>query len=332
MLPEAQEMRQFARILGAQARIAMALGDLDEALAIMRVQLAMTRHVSNAPTFVNGLIGIAVFERGLDHLREFVQLKGAPNLYWALSTLPQPLVDFRDGMEVERRFLNLTLQEKADVDANGLSADQWQQRLSEVVAEVQKLLAQPDQAPAAVDLDEAVPRLAPLARQALVAAGRSQESVDAMADAQVVLAEWLERYYRHSDDSFCAWHLDYAAAMKRYDEIGARARADWDQKRDLLPLEQVTPGYRASRRALARLERSLAALRVVEALRLHAAAHDGRLPAALADVEEVPIPLDPITGQAFDYRLEGAVATIKSPEVAGVPLDYRIRMAGDAAE
>ena len=44
-----------------------------------------------------------------DHLREFVQIPDAPNLYWALSSLPQPLIDiasrysptcFQDGVMI----------------------------------------------------------------------------------------------------------------------------------------------------------------------------------------------------------------------------------------
>ena len=76
------------------------------------------------------------------------------------------------------------------------------------------------------------------------------------------------------------------------------------------------------------LERSLAALRVIEALRMHAAAHDGKLPDKLDDLTEVPVPDDPGTGRPFEYGLQGDTATLVS-QVPGDPvpnngLRYRV--------
>ena len=53
-------------------------------------------------------------------------------------------------------------------------------------------------------------------------------------------------------------------------------------------------------------------------LRLYAAAH-GKLPGKLADITEVPIPIDPFTGQPLDYRLDGDQATLTVPPPAGEP-------------
>jgi hypothetical protein len=75
--------------------------------------------------------------------------------------------------------------------------------------------------------------------------------------------------------------------------------------------------------AAARLDRRVAALRCVEALRLYAAAHGGEPPARLADVHEVPVPADPVTGQPFDYRLEGDRAVLSAPPPPGEVPDAR---------
>ena len=58
--------------------------------------------------------------------------------------------------------------------------------------------------------------------------------------------------------------------------------------------------------AWARIDRQLAGLRCVEAIRLHAATHGGNLPRALAEITDVPLPIDPITGKGMDawYKLE----------------------------
>jgi hypothetical protein len=70
-----------------------------------------------------------------------------------------------------------------------------------------------------------------------------------------------------------------------------------------------------------RVERHLAALRCVEALRLHGAGHDGQLPARLDEVRAVPLPTDPVTGKGFDalYRRDGARAVLDVPAVPGQP-------------
>ena len=51
-------------------------------------------------------------------------------------------------------------------------------------------------------------------------------------------------------------------------------------------------------------EQEIDALRIVEAIRLYAASHDGKLPKKLDKITEVPIPWDPTTGKSFKYKVE----------------------------
>jgi hypothetical protein len=69
-------------------------------------------------------------------------------------------------------------------------------------------------------------------------------------------------------------------------------------------------------RARAQLGRQIALLRHVEALRLHAARHDGELPARLCDIS-VPLPDDPFTGKPFDYTVEGTTAHLRGESRSG---------------
>jgi hypothetical protein len=70
------------------------------------------------------------------------------------------------------------------------------------------------------------------------------------------------------------------------------------------------------RRTEGQLEQQIALLRLVEALRLYAAEHDGKLPAQLADIT-VPLPVDPVTGKPFTYTLEGTTAHICGSPISG---------------
>ncbi|MEA3227021.1 MAG: hypothetical protein U9Q07_13805, partial [Planctomycetota bacterium] len=52
----------------------------------------------------------------------------------------------------------------------------------------------------------------------------------------------------------------------------------------------------------ARLDRDIAILQTIEAIRLFAADNSGQLPRSLAEITFVPIPADPVTGEGFVYR------------------------------
>ncbi len=59
-----------------------------------------------------------------------------------------------------------------------------------------------------------------------------------------------------------------------------------------------------------RLERHIDALRCIEAIRLYAARHEGKLPTSLEKITEVPVPIDVITGEPFTYEGGGDRATL----------------------
>jgi hypothetical protein len=95
------------------------------------------------------------------------------------------------------------------------------------------------------------------------------------------------------------------------------------------PVESLFAGlvpYARVKMAQARLDQRIALLRCVEALRLYAAGHEGRLPARLADVE-VPLPLDPVTGQPFAYEVQGATAVVRGSAPRGMEKNaaYNVR-------
>jgi hypothetical protein len=92
---------------------------------------------------------------------------------------------------------------------------------------------------------------------------------------------------------------------------------------------EFLPSLHRVRRAQGRLEQRIALLRHVEALRLYAAAHDGKLPEKLADVE-VPLPVDPFTGKPFRYELQDGTAHLRGTppkgeeKIAAYNLHYEI--------
>ncbi len=80
---------------------------------------------------------------------------------------------------------------------------------------------------------------------------------------------------------------------------------------------QLTTPYDRVRILVKRLDADMAALQCVEAIRSYAASHGGQLPQTLAEITEVSVPKDPMSGAAFRYARIGALAVLESATPPG---------------
>ena len=101
LLAELQQTRSYARLLAPYARLQIAEGKYDDAIQTLQAGYALGRHVANGPTFVHNLVGCSIVGMMSDQVRELIQQPEAPNLYWALTDLPRPIIDFRSGTDAE---------------------------------------------------------------------------------------------------------------------------------------------------------------------------------------------------------------------------------------
>ena len=74
-----------------------------------------------------------------------------------------------------------------------------------------------------------------------------------------------------------------------------------------------------------RLDRHVAALQCIEAIRLYAAGHDGEFPKQLSDVTRVSVPDDPVTGRPFIFSRTGSQAVLEGPAPKGELAKQAIR-------
>ncbi len=93
----------------------------------------------------------------------------------------------------------------------------------------------------------------------------------------------------------------------------------------LTVLNELHPSVIACLNAQIQCDRRVAALRTVEALRLHAASHDGKLPDSLGQINEVPIPDDPATGKPLEYNRAGKAALLVAAD-AGLKFPPSFRL------
>ena len=149
----------------------------------------------------------------------------------------------------------------------------------------------------------------PRAKRYLIEQGRTAAEVEAMPVAQVILLYTVQIYDELSDEQFKWFFLPGGGGAKGWNGpngVWARQFAPERSFRSLLLL----PASAAAKNAETRCEWTVAILRIFEAMRLYAAAHDGRWPDRLSDITEVPIPMNPFDGESFIYHREGNKADL----------------------
>jgi hypothetical protein len=329
LLPEIQTLRsQYPPMLILQVRVALAQGDFTTAAHHLETCFAFSRQVAEGPTLIHRLVAIALGWQFADTVADFVERPDAPNLYWALTALPRPLIDLRGALEWEYRMVEMQIPELGDLGRER-TAEQWDGVLRRVRTELQGLAELPatggerklpdwfPRASAPGEPAATAPDL-PAARKFVARTrGLSAQHVAAMPPAQVLLLYMMGTYQEDRDDLYRATYLPYAESFPLLEAAGKRLSAAPASEGHLLSRVLLPGGLRVVS-AAARLERNLAALRVVEALRMYAAAHGGQWPERLKDVTEVPVPDDPGTGRPFAYHREGDTAMLVS-QVPGDP-------------
>jgi hypothetical protein len=318
LLPEVQKSRSLARLVALQARLQIAEGRLDEAVHTLQIGFAMGRHMAEGPTFVNALVGMAVCRMMCDQVRDLIQQPDAPNLYWALTALPQPLISTREAIATEMNILYLSFPELREIGDTRRSLAYWQAFLDKFVKRVCEWSGDGQQPWQARLLVTALAvKGYPMAKRRLIEQGRPAEVIEAMPVPQVVALYTMETYNEFRDQTFKWFYLPYWERRQGDEEREERLRRECEE-REIFPLASLLlPALSAVQFTVARSDRDIAVLRTIEALRLYGAGHDGRLPEKLGDVTEVPTPIDPVHGKPLAYRLDGNTAVLESPAPPG---------------
>jgi hypothetical protein len=317
LLPDIQSTRSYLPMLLLQARLALAEGDFSKATHHLQTGFAFSRHISAGPTLIQSLVGVAEARQFASVVADCIECRGSPNLYWALTALPRPLIDLRRPLEWEYQMLKMQIPDLTDRD-RGRTAEQWDAALRRVRTELSKLAplgpkgakyfpndcGPDDPAAKSPDLPEARKVVARVK-------GLSADKVEAMPPAQVLLLYMAATYQEDRDSWYRGAFLPYPQAQPFF-EAARKWLRDVPTTEGHIAARLLLPALDKVMSSQTMLERNLAALRVIEALRIYAAAHDGKLPEKLADVTEVPLPDDPGTGRPFEYSRDGATATLIS--------------------
>jgi hypothetical protein len=309
LLPEVQGLRMFARLTSLRARRALIDRDYDRAVHSLQSGFALGRHAAEGPTLINYLVGIAITAIQAEVVREWITLPDSPNLYWSLTALPRPLVPIEKNFEGERLFMDSMFPGVRDALRDPTAPLPSVEQIREGAKAMK--LAEPYVTATFLDDLLANKEVLERARKYLESRGRTAAQIQALQPAQLVAMYQVAQYDRYYDEILKVIGLprfQAAAAIARTEASLKKAKNEKDMGAVLATL--LVPAVDKVLQSQARIEQRLAGLRVIEAIRLHA--HETKkLPEKLDDITIVPVPVDPINGKAFPYRVEAGTAILE---------------------
>ncbi|MDP6722915.1 MAG: hypothetical protein QGF59_29900 [Pirellulaceae bacterium] len=322
-LPAAQRTRDLARMLQIKVRLEISEGQYDEAIETLRMGYRLAEFAAETPTLINDLVGVAIANIMTHELVRLIGSPDAPNMYWAIASLPRPLIDMRQAFEHESAIVLQIFPFLKDAETARRSPDQWRQLVVGVFTLIPELTgdsADKKEPLSPAQVEELMMKGFPQAKQELVNDGVDKKTVDAMSAGQVIAIHAARRNRRMYDENYKWFMLSFAEAREHWalsqpNQLPDDATPTNTDGVEIIPITSILmPSFRPAWHASMRLERQLAAVRAIEAIRMHAAANEGTLPKSLANITAAVVPDDPFLDQPFTYRVTGetAILTTKS--------------------
>jgi hypothetical protein len=324
-LTEIQELRALARLLALRCRLSLAQRRFDEAARTLQTGFALSRHTGEAPILIQNLVGVAIGQIMLQRVEEWLQLPEAPDLYWPLTALPAPFLSPASAIRSEAGMLSRSFPKLRTLARETLSKEQAESMVVEVMRLLRPLTQ--ERAPEwqmRLGLAVLASRVYPEAKRFLSERGRTNEEIEAMPALQVSLLFAVEEYDEIWDELLQWIYLPYWQARPGLEQFEKRIRIARGESFNVF-VGLLMPAVLKIHTANTRLERSLATVRCVAAIRADAARRGGRPPDSLKDVAGLPLPIDPVTGQGFDafYKVEDGKATLEVPAIPHDPVPIR---------
>ena len=335
LLPEVQESRAIGYLLSMRARLEIAEGNYEDAIKTLQTGYALARDIAKQPFIICDLVGIAIAKIMNDQLATLIGSPGAPNLYWALTTMPRPLIGTRESLDLESEGIFYVYPQLLAAKTETYTAEQWDIKLDECLAKLRQhhenntpIFQEPDKE-LMDQLDKArIIDKINQARSGLPGFGYSKDEAEAMSAGQAILLYSALTFEDIRDEAFKWSYVHYPDRLIDTEALN-RQIALQCKKREIIPIaSSLLPAVGIAHRQVTRGWRQFEMLRVIEALRLYAAEHDNKFPPTLAGIKTVPIPKNPMTGKPFGYRLEGETAILEAADpVESQQIRYQLTIA-----
>ena len=228
---------------------------------------ALARHIAKRPTLINDPVGIAICTMMSDRVNELCSRRDAPNLYWSLTALPRPMIDFRSAFESELHFIHdgrgLKSLRNLEIDRN--DAEYWRRVMAVSANTELNLFMIQGNSQTALLFAMMGTRLAD-AKAAIARRGFTAEQIKEMPMEKILLLGSLQTTNELIDQTSKWISLPYADA---HDGMAAAERyfATEGKKREIILIagNDCMPALSSVLRAPARCDRQIALLRLIEA-------------------------------------------------------------------
>lgn len=315
-----QRCRELANLLSIQFRLQLVEGRFDDAAETLQTGFALARHLCEGNMLLEILVGIAIDAVMFNRVEEWLQAPGSPNLYWALTELPRPLGNVRHSIQYEMNSIYRSFPALRRIHRETLTAQEADSLANEVFGLWAKMQGEKAKEAGALEKMRAAllqTTMYPQACKYLLACGRSAKEIDATPKSQVILLWHAGQWDRARDNMFKALTVPIWQGLPLM-----KAALKEHRSADNALLALLLPAIDKTWIASVRIERQLAGLRCAEALRLYAAAHEGKPPEKWSDIAAVPLPTDPVTGKGFDgfyQKTKEDRAVLEVPPPPGQP-------------
>ena len=314
LLPDVQQMRIWlGNGLSAKIRYHISCGQFAEAREGILVGLANSRHIAQTTFYVTQGVARAIDNIMLARVEELISQPNSPNLYWALSTLPDLQTELHRAANFEGSMFAMTFPAVNDFD-RPRDANDWGKMVQQLVSFLEELDELPRQEATNPD-SSAKAYVATVAQQARTDlstySGIGQEKVTKMTDDEAVV-RWYASLRMAYDEHFAA------VMMLPPNEVWPEMKKLQSELDSLKVRTGTSCAFYATKWTFVSvwsLKRKIQALRIIEAVRHYASSHDGKFPKSLDEMKDVAIPIDPLTNQPFNWRVDEEVAILAAPPV-----------------
>jgi hypothetical protein len=325
MLPVVKDGRYLARWLRTKIDSQLARGDFDGALQSIGDGYSLARFMGNGETIVQQLVALAMQELMRDAVQSAISKPHCPNLYWALASVPRDTTRIQRAIEFELGGVESVFGALADVEAASGDEHYWQVRLQELLASINQLTS--DNRDLSFSIVLTAMTGGPVAKQKLIEAGWKAADVERMSPNQALLINTRRELQYWSNQLSKGSLLPYALASR----LNQQAMGDfqhWIEQNRYSSLAAgiasvVFPAVEMVRKAEARAQFQHNRLMVVEALRMHAAKHNGQLPKSLDALDPVPAPENPFNNRPFDYTVRATPGGLTIELLGALPEPYQ---------
>ena len=336
-LGEIQESRLIARLLMLKARVHLIDRDFDAASKTILIGFRLSYLIGQGDSVIQNLVSVAISAMMRIVIEEMIQTPGSPNLYWALLSVPTPLVSMREPFEQELAGILRAFPDLAQARSAGWTEEEARERWTRAVTDLAKVSGESMTNLSGLGILQALDNSVylELARFRLRAAGVTEEELSKLAPSAIVMTDTTMELQRRSDELMKSTLLP-GKARRTYllahslgqDESVRQVQNERTTSGASLFLSVLSPNVAQAKAAEDRQPTMLKRLATLEAVRMHVATHNGEVPLTLDELSPVPALAAFDTETPFEYRIENAgeqPTLVLSGEIAGFEAARHLR-------